>query len=124
MSTVTKTTPYEVMFGQTPRSDSDYWKLVSKNGIDDENDLPTPVAVSTDYLNDGKSDTLINVDEDLDLEVIELVKKLSDDIVSSLNAEPSISSSVTSQKHDIIRKTATDHYLATANKKMKLYQNG
>ncbi|CAF5031553.1 unnamed protein product, partial [Rotaria sp. Silwood1] len=114
MSTVTKTTPYEVMFGQTPRSDSDYWKLVSKNGIDDENDLPTPVAVSTDYLNDGKSDTLINVDEDLDLEVIELVKKLSDDIVSSLNAEPSISSSVTSQKHDIIRKTATDHYLATA----------
>ncbi|CAF3565661.1 unnamed protein product [Rotaria socialis] len=95
MSTVTKTTPYEVMFGQAPRCDSDYRKLVSKNGIDDENDLPTPVVASTDYLNDGKSDTLINFDEDLNPEVVELVKQLSDDVVSSLNAEPSISSSVT-----------------------------
>ncbi|CAF4683576.1 unnamed protein product, partial [Rotaria sp. Silwood2] len=70
MSTVTKTTPYEVMFGQAPRCDSDYWKLISKNGIDDENNLPTPVAELTDYLNDGKSDMLINFDEDLDAEVI------------------------------------------------------
>ncbi|CAF1429135.1 unnamed protein product [Rotaria sordida] len=134
-SDVTKTTPYEVMFGQAPRSDSDYWKLVKQNGIDNEDDLPTPVAQSKDDSTDDKSmnsndlkdDKSINLDDDLDEEVVQLVNQLSDDVVSSLNEPSSTSSSIvtiTSKKHDIIRKAATDHYLATANKKMKLYQDG
>ncbi|CAF1541205.1 unnamed protein product, partial [Didymodactylos carnosus] len=44
VSCVTKKTPYEVMFGQPPRSDSEFWKLVDQKNIDDEDDLPTPVA--------------------------------------------------------------------------------
>ncbi|CAF4630105.1 unnamed protein product, partial [Rotaria magnacalcarata] len=35
-SSVTKTTPYALMFGQAPRSESDFWKLVYDNGIEDE----------------------------------------------------------------------------------------
>jgi hypothetical protein len=32
-SDVTKTTPYQVMFGQEPRCDSDFWKIVKENEI-------------------------------------------------------------------------------------------
>jgi transposase InsO family protein len=129
-STVTKTTPYEVMFGQPPRCDSEYWRLVCQSEINDEDSLPTPVAESEDDLNGGKDYGSINSDEDIDTEVASLVDQLSDDVVSySLINTPSIthSSSIiatTSEKHDIIRKTATNHYLATANKKMKLHQDG
>ncbi|CAF4559389.1 unnamed protein product, partial [Didymodactylos carnosus] len=43
VSSTTKTTPYETMFGQQPRSNSDFWKIVKENGIEDEDQLPTPV---------------------------------------------------------------------------------
>ncbi|CAF1432239.1 unnamed protein product [Didymodactylos carnosus] len=44
VSSTTKSTPDEVVFGQSPRSDSKFWKLVSQNGILDEEDLPSPVV--------------------------------------------------------------------------------
>ncbi|CAF1560086.1 unnamed protein product, partial [Didymodactylos carnosus] len=44
VSSTTKSTPYEVMFGQSPRSDSGFWKPVSQNGVLDEEDLPSPVV--------------------------------------------------------------------------------
>jgi hypothetical protein len=98
MSSVTKTTPYEVMFGQQPRSDSDFWKLIQQNGIEDEENLPTPVAELNDdlnddlndNLNDNQGDSLINFDKGIDADVVDLVNKLSNDAVSySLSNTPS-----------------------------------
>ncbi|CAF2633012.1 unnamed protein product [Rotaria sp. Silwood2] len=129
MSSVTKTTPYEVMFGQQPRSDSDFWKLIQQNGVEDEENLPTPVAELDDDLNDDQGDSLINFDKRIDADVVDLVNKLSNDAVScSLSNTPSTSRSPpitekTPKNHDLVRKIATDNYLTTANKKMKLYQD-
>ncbi|CAF2910916.1 unnamed protein product, partial [Rotaria sp. Silwood2] len=81
-STVTKTIPYEVMFGQPPRSDSDFWKLVQQGGIEDEKDLPTPVGESNDDLVDDTLDNPINFDERIDFEVIDLLNQLSDNVTS------------------------------------------
>ncbi|CAF4652904.1 unnamed protein product, partial [Didymodactylos carnosus] len=78
VSCVTKKTPYEVMFGQPPRSDSEFWKLVDQNNIDDGDDLPTPVADMDGTVVDRKDDTADLVDSD----VIPLVEKLTDDVVS------------------------------------------
>jgi len=97
MSSVTKTTPYEVMFGQQPRSDSDFCKLIQQNGIEDEENLPTPVAELNDdlnddlndNLNDNQGDSLINFDKGIDAGVVDLVNKLSNDAVSySLSNTP------------------------------------
>ncbi|CAF4636051.1 unnamed protein product, partial [Didymodactylos carnosus] len=38
-----KCTPYEVMFGQKPRSDSDFWRIIKDQNIEDEDMLPVPV---------------------------------------------------------------------------------
>ncbi|CAF1680811.1 unnamed protein product [Rotaria magnacalcarata] len=115
-SSVTKTTPYALMFGQAPRSESDFWKLVYDNGIEDEESLPTPIAELNDDLIDDKDDNRITSDDSIDSEVIDLVSQLSADACShSLISTPS--------RHSAIRTVATDHYLATANKKMKLYQD-
>jgi hypothetical protein len=44
-------TPYEVVFGQKPRSDFEMWKLLSEAGIEDEEKLPQEFI---DALNEGK----------------------------------------------------------------------
>ncbi|CAF4807474.1 unnamed protein product, partial [Rotaria magnacalcarata] len=63
-----------------------------------------------------KDDNRITSDDGIDSEVIDLVSQLSADACShSLISTPS--------RHFAIRTVATDHYLATANKKMKLYQD-
>ncbi|CAF1475296.1 unnamed protein product, partial [Didymodactylos carnosus] len=214
VSCVTKKTPYEVMFGQPPRSDSEFWKLVDQKNIDDEDDLPTPVAdmdaglLSPDYntagftftcdINNSFTNDLIsfgspvknsfnsnnehnsNRNNLLDcLQDVDSLLTCSDtDIASSSSTvpytQPAISildeitspsflswsginvvasqpitssfdldSSTTqasssnslpvstntnisacssnSSRHDLIRKTATDNYLNTANKKVKLH---
>ncbi|CAF1515921.1 unnamed protein product [Didymodactylos carnosus] len=88
------------MFGQPPRSDSEFWKLVGQNGIDDEEDLPTPVAELDKETLDNKKDDTINSADVIDSDVVKIVEKLSDDVVSSSKV-----------------------YLATANKKMKQYKD-
>ncbi|CAF4944164.1 unnamed protein product, partial [Rotaria magnacalcarata] len=79
---VTKTTPYALMFGQAPRSESDFWKLVYDNGIEDEESLPTPMAELNDDLIDDKDDNRITSDDGIDSEVIDLVSQLSADACS------------------------------------------
>ncbi|CAF4110010.1 unnamed protein product [Rotaria sordida] len=83
ISTVTKTSPYQIVFGQATRSDSDFWKIVRANGIENEEDLPTPVAESNDDLNINQGGNWINLDEGTDGETITLVNKLSNDAPSS-----------------------------------------
>ncbi|CAF1169193.1 unnamed protein product [Didymodactylos carnosus] len=48
VSQTTKCTSYEVLFGQRPRSDSEFWKLVSEQNIQHEDQLPTPIEEDTD----------------------------------------------------------------------------
>ncbi|CAF1366379.1 unnamed protein product, partial [Didymodactylos carnosus] len=43
VSSVTKKSPYEVLFDQAPRSDSEFWKIIDEKKIVDEEDLPSPV---------------------------------------------------------------------------------
>ncbi|CAF0953530.1 unnamed protein product [Rotaria sordida] len=128
LSVVTKTTPYQVMFGQAPRSDSDFWTLVKENKVIDEEDLPTPIAdLNDDNMMNNKNDDFNVGAENIDEDIIQLVQQLSDDAVANSLVDISLphSSSVKSQqtKHDLIRKVATDNYLNVANKKMKLYQD-
>ena len=68
-STVTKTSLYEVMFGQAARCDSEYWSLVYQCDINDEDDLPTPV----EELNDEKGGDSANSNEGIDVEIATLV---------------------------------------------------
>ncbi|CAF1494586.1 unnamed protein product [Didymodactylos carnosus] len=75
VSSTTKSTPYEVMFGQSPRSDSEFWKLVSQNGILDEEDLPSPV-VSLD-------DDIENSTDVVDGDVSVIVEKLAEEASSN-----------------------------------------
>ncbi|CAF0916033.1 unnamed protein product [Didymodactylos carnosus] len=77
VSSTTKKTPYEVMFGQSSRLNSEFWRLVDRNNIVDEDDLPTPVDNMDDTVVDKKDDTVDLVDSD----VIPLIEKLTDDVV-------------------------------------------
>ncbi|CAF1363369.1 unnamed protein product [Adineta steineri] len=182
-SVVTKLTPYQVMFGQEPRCDSIFWKLVKENEIIDEEDLPTPIDdfnndvvddendvddcadivdvdvrqivqqlsddvadivdvdtyinvdagtdVNADVVVDADVDVVVdadvNIDADVDVDAVQLVPQLSDDVAAvslinlSLTDQPSVKSPRT--KHNLVRKIATNNYMNTANKKMKLYQD-
>ncbi|CAF1594522.1 unnamed protein product, partial [Didymodactylos carnosus] len=42
-SDTTKAIPYEIMFDQHPRSDSEFWKIVKDQDIVDEEYLPSPI---------------------------------------------------------------------------------
>ncbi|CAF1424404.1 unnamed protein product [Rotaria sordida] len=117
------------MFGQAPRSNSDFWKMVRANGIEDEEDFPTPFAESNDDLNINQDVNRINLDEDIDGEKITVVNQLSNDAASSsinsqLNSNASSSITVsTPTRHSTIRTIASNHYMASASKKMKLYED-
>jgi hypothetical protein len=37
---VTNKTPFEIVFGQRPRSDFEMWKSINESGIEDEENLP------------------------------------------------------------------------------------
>jgi hypothetical protein len=87
MSTVTKTSPYQMVFDQAPRSDSDFWKIVRENGIENEEDLPTPVAESNDDLNINQDDNRVNLNEGIVSKIITLVNQLSNDASSSINTQ-------------------------------------
>ncbi|CAF1564385.1 unnamed protein product [Adineta steineri] len=93
-STVTKTTPYALVFEQTPLSESDLWKSVYGNEIDDLIDLVSELSV------DACSHSLISTP-------------------SRIKSTTGITTTPT--KHFAICTVATDHYLATANKKIKLH---
>ncbi|CAF1545738.1 unnamed protein product [Didymodactylos carnosus] len=49
-------TPYEVVFGQKPRSDFEMWKLLSETGIDDEEKLPVEFIDALNEVACGESD--------------------------------------------------------------------
>ncbi|CAF4023682.1 unnamed protein product [Rotaria sordida] len=102
------------MFGQAPRSDSDFWTLVKENKVIDEEDLPTPIAdLNDDNMMNNKNDDFNVGAENIDEDIIQLVQQLSDDAVANSLVDISLphSSSVKSQqtKHDLIRKVATDN---------------
>ena len=87
-------------------------------------------------MTDDVPDNEVNMNNGIDNEVAELVIQLSDNVhsysskISSskliITSTASASSSAvvtTPTRHDKIHEVATDHYLATANKKMKLHQD-
>ncbi|CAF1364285.1 unnamed protein product [Didymodactylos carnosus] len=217
VASATKCTPHEVMFGQKPRCDQEFWKIIQENDIVDEEQLLTPVGGFSDDIvlegglvdPDGTTNSTIFIDTETapdDANIPSLLDVSSTSIctapilnplsvvsqrplpsspvmtldkptviassdetglgsnccanildeldallssaapviaafqspslvdtqtftgsssVSSIVDIPSssntLSSSVQSPRHALIRRQATDNYLATANKKRKLY---
>ncbi|CAF1445148.1 unnamed protein product [Didymodactylos carnosus] len=142
ISSVTKTTPFEVMFGQPPRSDSDFWKIVKEHNVEDEDQLPTAVAEADDGRAVDITSCTLNSNElvdDIDSDINLLVKKLTDDAVDTVcNSVTDLSSSnshsdilichhrltlllVYNHHYGAIQKRATDSYLNIANKKREEY---
>ncbi|CAF4460087.1 unnamed protein product [Didymodactylos carnosus] len=69
VASATKTTPYEVLFGQKPRSDVEFWRVVKEKNILDDDDLPGNVEeidlgdeLDTPIVNDTNETVPINVD--------------------------------------------------------------
>ncbi|CAF2132348.1 unnamed protein product [Rotaria magnacalcarata] len=124
LSSVTKTTPYQVMFGQEPRSNSEFWRLVQKEEILDEEDLPMPVA--NDNIVQDKEDDFNDCADIIEDDIIQLVQQISDDVAADILVNQSSTHPPLIEKpsttHDAIRKIATDNYLSVANKKMMTYQ--
>jgi hypothetical protein len=138
MSSVTKKTPYEVMFGQAPRSDSDFWKLVRESGINDEEHLPTPVDELNDDLIDNQNVNRINFDHDayndhgIDNDIIALVNQLSDEassyssinIASTSKAPASVTTATRHSKNKQINQyieKALENYFQTREIYRKIY---
>ncbi|CAF1564081.1 unnamed protein product [Didymodactylos carnosus] len=82
VAAATKCTPYEVMFGQRPRSNSDFWKIVQDQDIQDEVQLPTPVEENEDLQDE------VDVTNQLNSSLIDLSFNIidnpsSDDLLSN-----------------------------------------
>lgn len=126
-SSVTKSSPYHVMFGQAPRSDSDFWKIVKSSDIVDEQDLPERIDdLPFEATDDKEEDDYNDCCDIISSDIVEIVTQLSDDVAANVMAkpEPSHSPLIESQetKHDAVRKLAADNYLNVANKKLKHYK--
>ncbi|CAF1534891.1 unnamed protein product [Adineta steineri] len=103
------------MLNRKSRSDSDFFvRLLKENEIIDEENLLTPVADVDSAIVHDEKDHLTNYADIIDEDIVELVKQLSDDIVSNSIVEQSHT------KHDLARKVATENYSNVANKKMKV----
>ena len=105
------------MFEQPPRSDSEFWKMVQQSRIEDEENLPTPInELNDDGVSYNTEMNSMNGMDDIDADIISLVYQLSDDVASNQLNDMSSCQTVENE-HYLIRKTATDNYLATALKK-------
>ncbi|CAF4470388.1 unnamed protein product, partial [Didymodactylos carnosus] len=99
-SSTTKTTPYETMFGQQPRSNSDFWKIVKENRIEDEDQLPAPVEsenmVEPSIIIETQSDDFDNDIREHNLNVSNLIPAMFPllDINDSANASHVLSGSL------------------------------
>ncbi|CAF1443538.1 unnamed protein product, partial [Didymodactylos carnosus] len=100
VSSTTKTTPYETMFGQQPRSNSDFWKIVKENRIEDEDQLPTPAEsenmVEPSIIIETQSDDFDNEIREHNLNVSNLIPAMFPllDINDSANASHVLSGSL------------------------------
>ncbi|CAF1480750.1 unnamed protein product [Didymodactylos carnosus] len=77
----TKATPYEIMFGQHPRGDSEFWKIVKDQDIVDEEHLPSPIESIQD--------------NDVDKEISVSTSKTIDNIIDNIDHQESLNSNVT-----------------------------
>ena len=113
------------MFGQEPRSDSEFWKIIEEKEIVDEEDLPTPVDGLVDEIMFNEKDDF-NDCADIDNDIIQLVQEVSDklDTTSSVDLSSSYSALLEpfAPKHGPLRKAATNNYLNVTNKNMKHYR--
>ena len=79
------------MFGQPPRSDSDFWRHIKEKGIiEEEEDLEEPIDdLQNEIINDEKDDYNDCCDV-IDIDVVQLVEKLSDDVAAGVSNESSL----------------------------------
>ncbi|CAF4456459.1 unnamed protein product [Didymodactylos carnosus] len=78
-SDTTKATPYEIMFGQHPRGDSEFWKIVKDQDIVDEEHLPSPIESIQD--------------NDVDKEISVSTSKTIDNIIDNIDHQESLHNS-------------------------------
>ena len=115
------------MFGQPPCSDSDFWRLVEEKGIVEKEDLEERIDDLQNEIIIDEKDDYNDCCDVIDIDVVQLVEKLSDDVAVGVSNESSLtcSSPVSLQqtKHDSIRKVATNNYMNVVNKKLKHYHD-
>ncbi|CAF4594993.1 unnamed protein product, partial [Didymodactylos carnosus] len=133
----TKKSPYEVVFGQKPRSDFEMWKMLSDDGIEDEEQMPADFIQmlneqttscepdgstnqDNDEIYDGtksqhqKSPVLCLEDrtskdhEDIDIDVVF-------DCIGETIEHQAI------DRHKRVREEAEDEYLKVATKRQRIY---
>ncbi|CAF1036755.1 unnamed protein product [Didymodactylos carnosus] len=87
VASATKCTPHEVMFGQKPRCDQEFWKIVQESNIVDEEQLSTPVddIIDNTVLDDGlvTTDSAMNSTMTIDNEAFPLYDNTTADDVNS-----------------------------------------
>ncbi|CAF1373824.1 unnamed protein product [Didymodactylos carnosus] len=101
VSSVTKKSSYEVLFGQAPRSDSEFWKIIDEKKIVDEEDLPSPVD-DADNMVIGQLDSSFDVRNGIDQEVVPIVEKLTYDAVSNSFLDISLTEKIPHTNSDLI----------------------
>ncbi|CAF0825938.1 unnamed protein product, partial [Didymodactylos carnosus] len=70
VSSVTKSTPYEILFGQKPRSDVEFLRVVKENNILDEDDLPGNVEEIDETPAEKATSDFLDFDDELDTPVV------------------------------------------------------
>ncbi|CAF1243577.1 unnamed protein product [Didymodactylos carnosus] len=93
-----KCTPYEVIFGQKPHSDSDFWRIIKDQNIEDEDMLPVPIETQQES---GESTS--------DYALIDEALAAANSILVFLF------------RHESVRQQATNNILTAVQKKRKLY---
>ena len=109
------------MFGQSSRSDLDFWKFVKENEVIDEESLSILVDNLNDDIMEDKRDDFNDCTDIIDKDAIQFVQLLSDNVAASALVDSSSphSSPIKLQqtKHDLSRKVVVDNYMNVANKK-------
>ena len=92
LSSVTKITPYHVMFGQSPRSDSDFRRLVKEKGIvKEEEDLEEPIDDLQNEIIIDEKDDYNDCCDVIDIDVVQLIEQPCDDVAAGVSNESSLS---------------------------------
>ncbi|CAF1430049.1 unnamed protein product, partial [Didymodactylos carnosus] len=137
----TKKSPYEVVFGQKPRSDFEMWKMLSDDGIEDEEQMPADfIQMLNEQTTSSEPDGTTNQDNDeiydgtksqhqqspvLCLEDFETDRTSKDhegidmDVAFDCIGETMKHQAI--NRHKRVREGAEDEYLKVASKRQRIY---
>ncbi|CAF1267189.1 unnamed protein product [Rotaria sordida] len=80
---VTNKTPFEIVFGQRPRSDFETWKMISESGVEDEENLPNDFIYEVNELHqcnmiNNETNDLNDIDNNNQLNIFDTSNQILD----------------------------------------------